>query len=40
MERVPKVVGKINHFIFKALIFWEKVKVLLEFKNHRSDLLH
>ncbi len=23
--------GKIKHFIFKALISWEKVKVLLEF---------
>jgi hypothetical protein len=27
------MVGKINHFIFKALIFWEKVKVLLGFEN-------
>jgi hypothetical protein len=28
------VVGKINHFIFKALIFCEKVKVLLGFENY------
>jgi hypothetical protein len=27
------VVGKINHFIFKALIFWEKVEVSLAFEN-------
>jgi hypothetical protein len=27
------VVGKINHFVFKALIFWEKVKVSLAFEN-------
>ncbi len=27
------VVGIINHFIFKALIFWEKVKVSLVFEN-------
>jgi hypothetical protein len=27
------VVGKINHFIFKALFFWEKVKVSLAFEN-------
>jgi hypothetical protein len=27
------VVGKIYHFIFKALIFWEKVKVSLAFEN-------
>jgi hypothetical protein len=33
MERVPKVVGKINHFILKALIFWEKIKVFLGFDN-------
>ncbi len=25
--------GIINHFIFKALIFWEKVKVSLGFEN-------
>jgi hypothetical protein len=28
-----QVVGKINNFIFKALIFCEKEKVLLEFEN-------
>jgi hypothetical protein len=28
----PAVMGKINHFIFKALIFWQKVKT--------SDLLN
>jgi hypothetical protein len=33
-----KLVGKINHCIFKALIFWEKVKALLGFENY--DLLH
>jgi hypothetical protein len=27
------VVSIINHFIFKALIFWEKVKVLLGFES-------
>ncbi len=27
------VVGKVNHFIFKALIFWEKVNVPLAFGN-------
>jgi hypothetical protein len=27
------VVGNLNHFIFKALIFWEKVKVSLAFEN-------
>jgi hypothetical protein len=26
-------VGKINHFILKALIFWVKVNVSLAFKN-------
>jgi hypothetical protein len=25
-------VGKINHFIFKALIFWEKLKVTEAFE--------
>jgi hypothetical protein len=29
----PGVVGKIDHSIFKALIFWERVKVLLGFEN-------
>jgi hypothetical protein len=33
------MVGLINHFIFKALIFWEKLKVSLVFENY-SDLLH
>ncbi len=28
------VVGKINRFIFKASIFWEKVKVSLAFENY------
>jgi hypothetical protein len=27
------VVGKINHFIYTALIFWENVKVSLAFEN-------
>jgi hypothetical protein len=30
---VAAVVGKINNFISKALIFWEKVKVSLAFEN-------
>ena len=28
-----KVVGKINNFIFEALIFWGKLKVSLGFEN-------
>jgi len=28
------MVDKINQFIFKALIFWEKVKVSLAFENY------
>ncbi len=32
-EVVKAVVGEIYHFIFKALIFWEKVKVSLAFEN-------
>ncbi len=31
-------VGIINHYIFKALIFWEKLKVLLDLKT--NALLH
>jgi hypothetical protein len=27
------VVGIINHFIFKVMIFWEKVKVSLALEN-------
>jgi|688.fasta_scaffold1463503_1 hypothetical protein len=27
------LVGRINHFMLKALIFWKKVKVLLGFEN-------
>jgi uncharacterized membrane protein YwzB len=30
---ILSVVGIINHFIFIALIFWEKVKVLLVFED-------
>ncbi len=32
-EQKKAVLGIINHFIFKALIFWEKVKFLLGFEN-------
>jgi hypothetical protein len=32
-EVVMAVVGQIHHFIFKALIFWQKVKVSLAFEN-------
>jgi len=28
------VVGIINHFIFKALIFWEKVNISLVFESY------
>jgi hypothetical protein len=28
------MVGKINYFIFEALIFWKKVKVWLAFENY------
>jgi hypothetical protein len=31
--RGKAVVGIINHFILRALIFWEKVKVSLVFEN-------
>jgi hypothetical protein len=36
---IYSVVGIINHFIFKTLIFWEKVTVSLIFENY-NDLLH
>ncbi len=36
---IYSVVGMINHFIFKALIFWEKVKGLVGFLK-TGDLLH
>jgi hypothetical protein len=33
LTMVLAMVGKINHFIFESLIFWEKVNVLLAFEN-------
>jgi hypothetical protein len=33
MSSICAVLGKVNHFIFKALIFWEKEKVSLAFEN-------
>jgi hypothetical protein len=32
-SRYPSVVRKINHFNFKALIFWKKANVPLGFEN-------
>jgi hypothetical protein len=31
---VQSVVGKINYFMFKALIFWKKLKVSLAVENY------
>jgi hypothetical protein len=39
LSQVSAVVGIINHFIFKALIFWEKVKFSLVFENYIDLLL-